>query len=161
MKAKTKKILTIALVVVISLLVVACVVCYFVIPTQFKDAIAIAWDWLNQPLPIVGISTIMVLFFAFKVFASSSFGKKQIKKINEEFARVKQESESSKQELETFKQNLLDMFKEFTKDKDSEIEKLKEFNQELCKLLPNKKVKELGEKVYGKETDSSTETKGL
>lgn len=151
MKAKTKKILTITLVVVISLLVVACVVCYFVIPTQFKDAIAIAWDWLNQPLPIVGISTIMVLFFAFKIFASSSFGKKQIKKINEELARAKQEQEESKNELEKLKQEILDICRDYKTNSDKEEENRQAFFEELCRLIPNKKVKELYEKYFGKQ----------
>ena len=151
MKAKTKKILTITLVVVISLLVVACVVCYFVIPTQFKDAIAFAWDWLNQPLPIVGISTIMVLFFAFKVFASSSFGKKQIKKINEELARAKQEQEESNTELEKLKQEILDICRDYKTNSDKEEENRQAFFEELCRLIPNKKVKELYEKYFGKQ----------
>ena len=151
MKAKTKKILTITLVVVISLLVVACVVCYFVIPTQFKDAIAIAWDWLNQPLPIVGISTIMVLFFAFKVFASSSFGKKQIKKIKEELAITKREQEDSKKELEELKQQILDICRDYKTNSDKEEENRQAFFEELCRLIPNKKVKELYEKYFGKQ----------
>ena len=151
MKAKTKKILTITIIVVISLLAIACVICYFVIPTQFKDAIAIAWDWLNQPLPIVGISTIMVLFFAFKVFASSSFGKKQIKKIKEELARAKQEQEESKKELEELKQEILDICRDYKTNSDKEEENRQAFFEELCRLIPNKKVKELYEKYFGKQ----------
>lgn len=47
------------------------------------------WTWLNNPLPVVGISVLMLGLIALKFFASTSVGKRainQFKEVNNELA---------------------------------------------------------------------------
>ena len=157
MKPKTKKILIIVAVALTVLLLAGLVIWYFIIPAQFVQFWLDAWQRLNDPLPVVGVSVVMILVFAWNVFSRTSLGQRMIKKQNEAIARMKQENQSAKKEYEVFKNNI----KELLEEKQKEIDYLKGVIAEGFKAIPNKKVKEIGEKVYGEETDSSTETKGL
>ena len=75
---KSKKAFTIIAVIVVISLVIAYGVMYILYPNPTKQWTMTAWDWLNEPLPIVGVSTLMILIFAWQVFKNSSFGKKQL-----------------------------------------------------------------------------------
>lgn len=159
MKAKTKKILAIIIVILVVLAILSGVICWFVIPEQLKEFGLSVWQFVNEPLPIVGVSLLMVLVFAWRIFASTSFGRKQLKKVNAEFNRVKAEVEAAKNERLEFENNV----RELLESREKEIAYLKEIIARICKASPNKNVKLLGEKVYGRkeENDGSTETKDL
>ena len=53
------------------------------------DWIQKAWEWMNQPLPIVGFSLIAVIIFLWRFLTTTSVGKKALKKMNEAFEQTK------------------------------------------------------------------------
>lgn len=124
---------------------------------QFKEFMMKAWDFLNAPLPIVGVSLLIILIFAWKVFASSSFGKKQLKKLNDHFTNLKTDWEKEKNELETKKQALENEVKSW----EERFKALESDILEICDKSYNQRLKELGERIKngkGKETvDSGTD----
>ena len=114
---------------------------------QFSQWLANAWEFLNKPLPVVGISILMICWFAFLIFKRTSFGKRQLKKINEGFLRAHNEVESLKKEYTAFKEGVIKLLDE----KQTEINFLKDVVKQICDATPNKKVKAIGEKIYGRE----------
>lgn len=114
---------------------------------QVKEFILHAWEWLNQPLPIVGVSVLFILIFLWKFLASTSFGKKQIKKLNEGFERTKQKLEDE-----------IKHYQDVIAQQNEKIKFLESLIGELILLIPNKKVNALWGKYYGEEkVDSKTE----
>ena len=120
---------------------------------QFKEFMAKAWEWLNAPLPIVGVSLLIILIFAWRIFASSSFGKKKLKKLKGAFESLKIDWEKKENELnEIVKQaeQHANTAKEQLKALESEI-------LEICDKSYNQRLKELGERIRnGKGKDSKT-----
>jgi len=99
-------------------------------------------DWLNKPLPIVGITTLALLVFVWKCFIASKFGKKAINELKQENAKLREENEKFKQETN----NKLNEFEE-------KQGKAKEQLISLCELSTNQKIKNFGKELenYGKE----------
>ena len=113
-----------------------------------------AWNWLNDPLPVVGFSVVTICGCIVYVLSRTSFGKKIMKKLNAGFERVEKQVAEDKKEREEFEKHI----KTLLADKDKEIAYLKDVIKKICDALPNKKVKEIGEQIYGKE-ETDTETK--
>lgn len=120
---------------------------------NFVNWLMTAWNWLNQPLPVVGVSTIFIGLFVWRIFASTSLGKKQIRKLNEGFDKVRTEQANARDEEKKFEDNI----KLLIAEKDAEIKQLKEIIKQLCNALPNKKAKAIGEKVYGEREERTND----
>lgn len=146
--SKFKKSLLIIGAILFVLLVVAFVVCFHFWPDQTKTYIMTAWDWLNKPLPVVGVSTLFICILIWRVFASTSFGKKQVNLFKKNAEETQRQFESLKAEYET---KIRD-FETVIENYQNELNKYREGGAEVCKTIPNKKVKELGVKYYGEET---------
>ena len=144
---KRKKILLIVGVILIALLFISFLVCYHVWPAQTKNYVMTFWDWLNKPLPVVGVSTLFVGLFIWRIFASTSYGKKQIEIFKKKAEETQHQFECLKAEYET---KIKDFEKIIEKYRE-ELNKYREGGAEVCKTIPNKKVKELGVKYYGEE----------
>lgn len=152
MSKKTKKIL---LIVGISLFVViaATVVVFYIIwPTQTKDFINNAWNWVNQPLPVLGFSTLMIGFLALRIIASTSIGKKLY---NETIIRVG--------DVEIRLLNTANRMEELVAEYERKIAIIDKFlerneliQKEVIEAIPNKKVKAIGVKYYGEERQEET-----
>ena len=149
-----KKALKIIGIILLSLLFIAAIVLYAIFPTQTKDVLTNIWAILNTPLPIVGVTTVAILLFVWKIVVRTNYGKKAIADIKEEYQAKYDQLKAEKDVLE----------KEREENKE-QIENMKECIVELCSLIPNKKVNDLGDKFakgldYGntKETTNS-ETK--
>lgn len=146
---KSSKVLIIILSVLAVLSVTAVGILYHFYPDGVTYYAKTAWDWLNQPLPVVGISVLFILVFMFKIFAESSLGKK---KLNE----FKRATDNIKQDFD----ELVQLFYELKSGCEEEINELKQENKELkqvikeiCEVIPNKKVKAIGEKYYGERKE--------
>lgn len=133
----------------LALLGVVLVVLYILFPTDTKNGISYFWSLLNQPLPIIGVTTVAILTFVWQFFAHSQYGKKKINECNQEIERIRQEKE------------------DFVKGANEKIKELLENNAELrdyishiCELSTNQKIKNYGKEIlgYGEETTNS-ETK--
>ena len=136
----------------LACLLVAGVVLYIVFPNETKDVLTNTWNVLNTPLPIVGVTTVAILFFVWKLVFSTNYGKKALSNFNNEYQKSYDELKAEKEKLE--------QEREETKE---QIEEMKKYIVQLCALIPNKKVNDLGDKFakgldYGEETTNS-ETK--
>lgn len=149
-----KKALKIIGISLLACCLVATIVLYAIFPTQTKDVLTNIWATLNTPLPIVGVTTVAVLVFIWQIVIRTNYGKKALANIKEEYQAKYDQLKAEKDALE----------KEREENKE-QIEDMKKCIIELCALIPNKKVNDLGDKFakgldYGetKETTNS-ETK--
>jgi predicted negative regulator of RcsB-dependent stress response len=116
---------------------------------QIKEFLMKAWEWLNAPLPIVGVSLIVIALFLWRVYAASSVGKKQLNTIKRGFEDTKE-----KLSVETIKMH------ETIQKQSEEIARLRALLVELILTIPNKKVQnlisQLGEENGTKENEETT-----
>ena len=143
---KAKKVLGIIL---ISLLVAFCI--YVLVSFIVNKDGTMYWvnyfvDLLNKPLPIIGVTTLALLVFGWKVFVASKYGNAKLleydakrKAIEEEHAKFVNDANSKINEL-------LDKNKE-----------LREQLAQVCALSTNKKINEFGKVLenYGKENETT------
>ena len=127
--------------------VITSIVFYIVKPNETKAFFNNVWDFLNKPLPIIGITTLAVLLFVWKVVVATRYGKKALEKIETTYQKkielLNEEKKAIKQ-LETKCQNRIDY--------------LEDTIIQVCATIPNVKVNALGEKIkeleYGEETNN-------
>lgn len=147
MKPKTKKVLSIILTIAFFIVVIACSVLYALYPTQTKDIVKKIYTFINEPLPVVGVSLVIIFTFLYKFLATTSIGKKSIKELKEIASNSEKQIEmiinTTEQELER---------------KQAEINDLKAFIEKLCETIPNKKVKEISKEYFSHEETSEEET---
>lgn len=149
-----KKALKIIGTILLTLLFIVAIVLYAIFPTETKDVLTNIWAILNTPLPIVGFTTLTILFFVYKVFIEDRYGKQAINKIEKKYESKQHELKVEKDALE----------QEHIENKE-EIKEMKDCIIYLCSLIPNKKVNDLGDKFskgleYGnREETIDTETK--
>ena len=65
----------------------------------------------------------------------------------EELAETKKERDEAKAELSAFEQRFDGKLQDFTEKHENNM-------REICSAIPNKNVKELGEKLYGKREET-------
>ena len=153
--SKFKKTLLIIGAILFVLLVVAFVVCFHFYPEQTKTYVMTAWDWLNKPLPVVGVSTLFICILIWRIFVSTSYGKKQVNLFKTQAEETKHQFECLKAEYETKIRDfetIIDKYRE-------ELDKYREGGAEVCRNMPNKKIKELGVKYYGEEREETVDNK--
>lgn len=115
-----------------------------------------AWDWLNQPLPIVGISVIAILIFAWRVFVTTSYGKKAIKKLT---ALSEETKTSASEALEQAKAEKEALQKELEEMRE-EVEQAREVLTAVCEQSRNAKTKALADRLKGGSDDGQEGTDG-
>ena len=130
----------------------ALAICYMVIPNETKSAMDIVIGYANTPLGIVGGTTITLGMVAYFVVS-------HLLKLNRD--KAKQDFNECKQELEQKKQELDNKVQEFKKECELKLEEHKQTlvaleesaleTIEILKLIPNKKVQERLEELYGRE----------
>lgn len=140
-----KKALKIILPILGILLLVSLVVLYAIFPSETKSAIDDVWAFLNTPLPIIGVTSVAVLFFAYKVVVSTRYGKTALARVQNEYEKRYSELKVAKEELEQEKQA-----------NKEQIDNIKDYLVKVCSTIPNKKVNDLGDMFakgvnYGEE----------
>lgn len=112
-----------------------------------------AWEWMNNPLPIVGVSLIAILVFLWRFLSSTSFGKKALKKLNADFEETKK---STSEQLEAYRAEN-ERMKEELSSREEELAMLQATLGVVCSTSRNKQVKEAYQKM--KEEESHGEGK--
>lgn len=147
-----KKTLKIIGIVLLLACVVASCVFYIVLPTETKQFFTSVYDILNRPLPIVGVTTLAVLFFIWKIVFATRYGKKALEKVEQKYQEKYEQLVKQKELVD----NSIKESKEIG-------DKLTNGFINLCDIIPNVKVNKLGESIrkelgYGESIDSETET---
>jgi len=143
MKSKLFKVFEIVFWCLLASLIVSFVVFYIIDKDNCLATVEYAIELVNQPLPVVGVTTLAVLIFLWKVIITTNYGKSKLA----QYEKAKQEIISEKEK--------------FIEDANSKISLLEQQNKDLenklsyvCSLSTNKKIKDYGKELdtYGKET---------
>lgn len=159
MSKKTKKVLSIIGLCVLITCAIAYIVLYCLFKEQTQTITYQVVDYIcNKPLPVVGVSTLIVCIFIWKIFASSSLGKFQINKLKGICKETKEDAKSTREYVDNSTKNLLAKLDE----KQKQIDELKSFIKEFSKNIPNIKLQEIIHEYLGdSEDDNKEETKDL
>lgn len=154
-----KKALKIIGIVLAVLLGIAIIVLRIVIPNEMSAIFDKVWEWLNQPLPIVGVSSIVFGFTIWKIFVSTSFGKKGVQKLENEFNELKHDMSVEEQEVS----EMLEQTKMFAEETKLMLASFKEeldtFAEQLavaCETSPNKNVQAIAKTIRNKKQEIDT-----
>ena len=126
--------------------VIALVVCFLAIPEQTKNFFDIIIDYINRPLPIIGVSTLVLCIFIYKVISNTSIGSKGLKKLLENFSELKNkydELENKVKEYELKYKDYEDKSNALIKSFSIEIDNLYLALVNTCKQSPNKKIQNM------------------
>lgn len=150
---KSKKTL---LIVILSLLF-ACgltyVILYAIFPSNTQKYTWLVFDYIcNKPLPVIGISTLLLAFIVYKLvkFIVKAKNKKEkllelkIEDLTKKLNSVEEERKQMEDELKQFIQHTCEGFARVS----GEI-------REVCETIPNKKVNALGDKFYGSKEETN------
>ena len=127
-------------IILLSLLVLALggyLVLYIVNPELAKQILDTLVEYLNKPLPIIGVSVTVVAVLVWKIFSSTIYGKKKIAEMKAEYEHEKAEL---KKDYEENKNKCVAVIGYYQKENDVVFESLKK----VCEVSANKKVKEIG-----------------
>lgn len=158
-----KKVFQVLKAIIIALLIccaLAYVLCYIFLKEQTKEFTQNVIDLLNKPLPIIGVSTGVVLFFIYKCFVSTKYGKKRINEF-------KEENDNLRHEIAEYKQIVglaLNTCENSINELKTDIQETKEYVIEGFELNKNIKIKEIAKKMRGvenEETNGNTETEEI
>lgn len=153
--SKVKKVFLIIGVSILGLLAVALATFYIIDPVATLAFLNGFWDLINEPLPVAGVSILIIFGFLFNFISKTSWGKQAIltlkTRATEVETFVKEAVTNTTTEIENLKQELT--------DKQEQIDYLKSIIAQICMAIPNKKVNEIGELLNEKEetTDNQTE----
>ena len=148
MKKNIKKIIFFSV-----LAVLGCVygVLYILYPEATKSTTETVLDFVcTKPLPVIGISLLALFFLVLQIIKISGIGNKSLKECRVNLEEAKQNQEKTHEELLAFEEAVNKRLDEF-------VAEHKDNMKEICSVIPNRNVKELGEKLYGtKETNSES-----
>lgn len=138
--AKFLKVVKIIFICLAVILGVGYVVLNFINPELAKQVVDTVVDYANRPLPIVGVSAVVLAVLVWKIFERTGYGKRAIAQMKKEYEEQK---EKDRQELERKKieYSAIICFYE------QEMDLLFNGFIQLCDYIPNKKVKEFGGKL--------------
>lgn len=138
-----KKALKITFSIVLVLCSIAYVLCYIFLKEQTTYFTECVIDFINRPLPIIGVSLLVVLIFVYKIVVATRFGKQALAKYQNELNNTQRELEeyklSIKEEIALYEAKI-EAYKQYG-------EQVKDYFVEFCELSHNVKVKQLGEKI--------------
>ena len=133
---------------------------YFAAPETFMNMLDTLMFYLNQPLPLVGISVLALGLIALKIFASTSIGKKALNEIKKQVQEEKEVAEEHKklavqykaqleEEKEAADARISELVVEYTEKLEIANTQFDYFVQNISKVLeqiPNAKVREEAKK---------------
>ena len=151
-----KKFLKIFAIAFVLSLIVFVFVCSLVIPTQTKETLNYIIDFLNKPLPIIGISIITLGGVVLFVISKIGLGSKKIAKLKEDFEEFKNEVEKDKEYAKDCYDKALEvhetikaMLENFYEQNDIIIEEL----IKVCQTSPNAKIKAIGKEIEERQNE--------
>lgn len=150
---KFLKFLKVFVIVCLVLGALALVGCYIAIPEQTKNAIDIVMEYVNRPLPIIGVSLLTIGGVIYFIFSKTSFGKKSLNAIRSEFKDFTEETnhkvEVAKEyceKAEQTKEEIKAILGAYT----SEIDNLTNYLVKVCETSPNVKINAIGKEITDK-----------
>lgn len=141
-----KKFFNVVKIILISLCVLLLggyVVLWFIDKETARQIMDLVVEYANRPLPIVGVSSLVIATLIWKIFSNSIYGKKYLAKMtqqyNDQVALLKNDFDSKKTEYTAIIQTY-----------EQEIDLMYNALIDVCNASANKKMKEIGSHL---ETD--------
>ena len=159
--AKFKRFLKVFICVILFLGLVALLTCYCVMPERTKDAVDIVIEYINRPLPIVGISLATLFVFIYTIYSKTSFGKAQINQAKAQVKELEQEINKYKTYIYEIENKVVDYENEINivvNGANQRIDFLCDKIVELCEKVPNAKVNALGNEIKEQYADKKATT---
>lgn len=151
-----KKIRNIIIFLVIAVLGIVYSIFYILYPEATKTVSKDVLDYIcEKPLPVIGISALTLGLIILRVISAVGLGKKTLNECKEELRKCKAqlaETTAAKEEYLAFEQRFDKKLQEF-------VEKHENNMRAICSSIPNRNVKELGEKFYGRKEENSDTAK--
>ena len=143
---KAKRIIKITLCAILFGCLVSLLVCLLVIPERTKEFMDVVIDYMNRPLPIVGVSLIVFLLFIYKLFSLTSFGKKAINEAKQEVVKITNKFNALSKENEKLKEEQVEYENKLNivvGGIDTRVDFLLEELKKVAETIPNAKVNAL------------------
>ena len=121
------------------------------------DWIKQAWEWCNQPLPIVGLSLVTIIIFLWRVLVSTNYGKKTVKKLQAIADDTKTETEKTLEEMKAENE----AYKAQIEELQTQIELSRGVLEKVCEASRNKSVKDLAEMLKETKTTEDDKEEGV
>ena len=143
---------TIKKVIIFSILaVLGCVyaVFYILYPEATKTTTDNVLDFVcTKPLPVISISLLSLFLLVLQIIKISGIGNKSLRDCRSHLEDSKKVQEKTHEELLAFEEALNKKLDEFVAEHSENM-------RQICSNIPNKNVKELGEKLYGAKEENS------
>ena len=135
---------------ILAVLGIVYAVLYIINPEQTKSVSKTILDYIcTKPLPVISMSILGLTLAVMKVVSVSALGNKQIKICKDDLKESEEQRTKTHAELLSFEEKLNNKLDEFKENHNEQL-------RQICENIPNKNVKELGEKFYGKEENSES-----
>lgn len=147
---KFKKVAKIVGVIAIIIGGIAGTILYSLFPNETAEWVRNAWSFINTPLPIVGVSLVIVGRIVIEVLSMTSFGDKKLSELEKKYESWREEAkrvENHEEELVNNSEVLEAKVDLLLKDYGTSQTGLINIVYELCKTFPNKKVNALGDRI--------------
>lgn len=132
------------------------------LPTEAQpitDWVSKAWQWMNEPLPIVGFSLLAIIVFLWRFLTATSIGKKALKKLQGDFDRTKADTEKTLEEYKKENELLKKELEETLAKNQDDMEALKGALGVVCSNSRNKQVKEAYKALEEKDGNEGNQGK--
>ena len=157
---KALKIIAISLFVALAIFSVVAYILWKEQTTYITECII---NFINKPLPIIGVSIAIICYGLFKCFVYTKYGKKTIQKYENDVKSIEEKTEQLKKFNEEYKKYVDTKLDDFANELGIDRETLLK-HLELSKNIKDKDLIEYlkGEQPYGEEeVDSQEETETL
>ena len=146
MKKNSKKIIFFSVLVVLSIVYG---VLYILYPEATKNTTESVLDFVcTKPLPVIGISLLALFLLVLQIIKISGIGNRSLKECRQDLQYSKEAQEKTHAELLAFEEAV-------NKKIDDFVAEHKDDMRQICSAIPNRNVKELGEKLYGTKEENS------
>ena len=159
---KLLKVFKIIFYVLLFALAITFIVCLFAIPQETKDFVKGAMVFINQPLPIVGVSILTGGFLIYKIIDITPVGRKGYNAIKNDLLKekdkingYKQVAEEKLEEVKKYANEQIDILSNYSK----QIDNLYQDLLKVCETSPNAKIKAIGEEIKDKKANFDLELK--
>lgn len=146
---KFVRVVEIILIVFAILCGIALLVGYIWFKDNTIEILASIKDFVNQPLPIVGVSILTLGILVYEILIKTSYGRKTLNKIADESDRQFRRLESKELDIRKIDKKVDDKLA----NQDKDIETIKAYLIELCGYSRNVKAHDLAEKIIGGADD--------
>lgn len=155
---KFKKALKISLITLLVLSLAFVLVAYILWKDQTTYYVECVIDFINRPLPIIGVSIVIVGAFIYKCFVSTKYGKKALNEYQRKLDDTKRELADKEKQID----DVLHTFEVVLEENKELLGKYEEILKKSLEMSKNIKVQALANELKGEhygeeETDCYTE----